>query len=261
MAGTLFDLQTVGELEESLPPGQGHAARLEQTLLQARALIESTVSLHRRRPATVSGVTHTDAEVTTETLERLVLRARRSVNVALTESVTFVEAVLRCLAGVPSGVTVRVLCSPAALEVAPTRLRALPAVRTFPHDLCGMVVVDGTSAFLRLGTQAAADGRAAVVTDRAAVSTLQLLYAGVWSRGRRMVDHPELSPRLRTELTRRILEQLRSGRTDAAAASQLQVSLRTYRRHVAEIMRELNASSRFQAGVRAVELGLLSRAG
>ncbi|MFD8519512.1 helix-turn-helix transcriptional regulator [Streptomyces capillispiralis] len=206
-------------------------------------------------------MTHTDAEVTTETLERLVLRARRSVNVALTESVTFVEAVLRCLAGVPSGVTVRVLCSPAALEVAPTRLRALPAVRTFPHDLCGMVVVDGTSAFLRLGTQAAADGRAAVVTDRAAVSTLQLLYAGVWSRGRRMVDHPELSPRLRTELTRRILEQLRSGRTDAAAASQLQVSLRTYRRHVAEIMRELNASSRFQAGVRAVELGLLSRAG
>ena len=38
----------------------------------------------------------------------------------------------------------------------------------------------------------------------------------------------------------------------------MQVSLRTYRRYVAEIMRELGANSRFQAGVRAVELGLLS---
>jgi DNA-binding NarL/FixJ family response regulator len=36
------------------------------------------------------------------------------------------------------------------------------------------------------------------------------------------------------------------------------VSLRTYRRHVAEIMRELDANSRFQAGARAVELGLLA---
>ncbi|MYS27731.1 DNA-binding response regulator [Streptomyces sp. SID7804] len=254
----MFDLPTVGDLEESLP--QGHAARLEQTLLQARALIESTMSLHRRRPATVSGVTHTDAEVTTETLERLILRARRSVNVALTGSVAFVETVLRCVAEVPSGVTVRVLCTPAALEVSPARLRGLAGVRILPHELSGFVVADGTSAFLRLATQGPADGRAAVVTDRAAVSTLQLLYAGVWSRGRRLVDHPEVSPRLRSELTRRILEQLRSGRTDATAAVELQVSLRTYRRHVAEIMRELNASSRFQAGVRAVELGLLPKA-
>ncbi|MFF8034126.1 MULTISPECIES: DNA-binding response regulator [unclassified Streptomyces] len=257
MAGTLFDLPTVGGFEDDVPPG--HAARLEQTLLQARALIESTVSLHRRRPATVSGLTHMDAEVTTETLERLVLRAKRSVNVALAGSVTFAESALRCLTGVPSGVTVRVLCSPATLEVAPARLRGLPAVRVFPHELCGFVTVDGASAFLRLGAQGATDDRAAVVTDRAAVSTLQLLYAGVWARGRRLVDHPEPSPRLRSDLTRRILEQLRSGRTDANAAGELQVSLRTYRRHVAEIMRELNASSRFQAGVRAVELGLLPK--
>jgi DNA-binding CsgD family transcriptional regulator len=255
VAGTVFDLQTDVELEESAP--RGHSARLEQTLLQARTLIEYTVSLHRRRPATVSGMTHTDAEVTAETLDRLIGRARRSVNVALTGSAGYVEAVLRRLVQVPSGVTVRVLCNPAALDVAPARLRSLPTVRVLRHELCGIVVVDGMSAFLRLGNEGAADERAAVVTDRAAVSTLQLLYAGAWSRGRRLVDHPEPSPRLRSELTRRILEQLRSGRTDATAAGALQVSLRTYRRHVAEIMRELDASSRFQAGVRAVELGLL----
>lgn len=259
MAGTAFDIPTDVEPEGSVP--RGHAARLEQTLLQARALIESTVSLHRRRPATVSGVTHMDAAVTAETLERLVRGARRSVNVALTGSAGFVEAVLRRLPQVPSGVTVRVLCNPAAIEIAPARLRGLPAVRVLRHELCGIVVVDGTAAFLRLGIEGSAGDRAVVVTDHAAVSTLQLLYAGAWSRGRRLVDHPEPSPCLRSEPTRRILEQLRSGRTDANAACALQVSLRTYRRRVAEIMRELDASSRFQAGVRAVELGLLHEAG
>jgi DNA-binding NarL/FixJ family response regulator len=64
---------------------------------------------------------------------------------------------------------------------------------------------------------------------------------------------------LRSDLARRILEQLRAGRTDDVAAREIDVSLRTYRRHVAEIMRALGANSRFQAGARAVELGLLER--
>lgn len=255
MAGTVFDLPDVGGLEGSV--AQSHAAHLEQTLLQARALIESTVSLHRRRPAAASGVMRTDAGVTAETLERLVLRARRSVSVTLTGSVVFVEAVLRSLEQVPNGVTVRVLCTPAAVDVALTRLHRLPAVRVFRHELCGLVVVDGTLAFLRSAPGGEESSRAAIVTDTTAVSALELLYASAWSRGRRFVGHTELSPRLRTDLTRRILERLRDGHTDATAARELQVSLRTYRRHVAEIMRELDASSRFQAGVRAVELGLL----
>ncbi|WP_410539852.1 DNA-binding response regulator [Streptomyces sp. KL2] len=255
MAGTAFDLPGVSGLEGSA--AQSHAAHLEQTLLQARALIESTVSLHRRRPAAVSGVMRTDGAVTAETLERLVLRARRSVSVTLTGCAVFAEAVLRSLEQVPSGVVVRVLCTPAAVDVALNRSRRPSAVRVFRHELNGLVVVDGTLAFLRSASGGEGGGRAAIVTDTTAVSALELLYASAWSRGRRFLGHTELSPRLRTEFTRRILERLRAGDTDATAARDLQVSLRTYRRHVAEIMRELDASSRFQAGVRAVELGLL----
>ena len=44
--------------------------------------------------------------------------------------------------------------------------------------------------------------------------------------------------------------------TDEAAARRLGTSLRTYRRRVAEPMAVLEAGSRFQAGVRAGELGL-----
>ncbi|MFD7403345.1 DNA-binding response regulator [Streptomyces sp. NPDC059866] len=56
--------------------------------------------------------------------------------------------------------------------------------------------------------------------------------------------------------TARVLRALGSGVTDEAAARELGMSLRTYRRRVAELLVALNAGSRFQAGVRAGELGL-----
>ncbi|GAA0359863.1 response regulator transcription factor [Microbispora corallina] len=55
---------------------------------------------------------------------------------------------------------------------------------------------------------------------------------------------------------RAILRALGSGHTDETAARELGLSLRTYRRRVAELMATLEAESRFQAGLRAGELGL-----
>jgi DNA-binding NarL/FixJ family response regulator len=62
---------------------------------------------------------------------------------------------------------------------------------------------------------------------------------------------PELDPE-----AREILRALGAGFTDEAAARRLGTSLRTYRRRVAELMAALEAGSRFQAGVRAGQLGL-----
>jgi DNA-binding NarL/FixJ family response regulator len=64
-------------------------------------------------------------------------------------------------------------------------------------------------------------------------------------------DVPELAPEARA-----ILRALGAGLTDEVAARQLGTSLRTYRRRVAELMAELEADSRFQAGLRVGELGL-----
>lgn len=58
-------------------------------------------------------------------------------------------------------------------------------------------------------------------------------------------------------LAPRILEVLSSGCKDETAARTLGLGLRTYRRRVAELMAALGATSRFQAGVRARELGLV----
>ncbi|HUN34785.1 MAG TPA: DNA-binding response regulator, partial [Trebonia sp.] len=70
---------------------------------------------------------------------------------------------------------------------------------------------------------------------------------GAYLRG----EVPELAPE-----AREILRTLGAGLTDEAAARRLGTSLRTYRRRVAELMTALDAGSRFQAGVRAGELGL-----
>ncbi|MEU9304013.1 DNA-binding response regulator [Streptomyces sp. NPDC048269] len=240
-------------------PPTDHAAHVEQTLLQARALIESTVSLNRRRPAKGPAAPHTDVAVVAEAVEELVRGARHAVCVAVTSADTFDRIARKALTTLEPGLAVRLLCAP---DVADESLAVLTRdaggrleVRVSGADLRDIVVVDGAAALVRA---VAATGQATLVHDPAAVRALELLFAGAWSRSRRLDDHLALSPRLRSDLTGRILERLRDGQTDDAASRELSVSLRTYRRHVAEIMRELNATSRFQAGVRAVELGLLT---
>lgn len=54
---------------------------------------------------------------------------------------------------------------------------------------------------------------------------------------------------------RKVLVALAKGLRDEAAAEQLSVSLRTYRRHVAQLMARLGATTRFQAALRAVDRG------
>ncbi|MFJ6696176.1 DNA-binding response regulator [Streptomyces sp. NPDC091272] len=95
------------------------------------------------------------------------------------------------------------------------------------------------------------------------VTTSQNLVDGVHSLFRAIWDSAlDLETYLRADVPqldadgRAILEALGSGRTDASAAQRLGLSLRTYRRRVAELMTTLEATSRFQAGLRAGELGL-----
>ncbi|GGX97458.1 DNA-binding response regulator [Streptomyces fructofermentans] len=98
------------------------------------------------------------------------------------------------------------------------------------------------------------------------VTTSQLLIDGVHSLVRAVWDSAvDLDACLRGEVPhldaegRTVLEALGSGLTDESAARRLGISLRTYRRRVAELMASLEAGSRFQAGLRAGELGLSGR--
>ncbi|WP_329052733.1 DNA-binding response regulator [Amycolatopsis sp. NBC_01488] len=93
-----------------------------------------------------------------------------------------------------------------------------------------------------------------VVSSPQLVQGIQSLFEAAWAGG---TDLESYRARF-TELgAREILEQLASGCKDETAARALGVGLRTYRRRVAELMDLLGASSRFQAGARAREAGLL----
>jgi DNA-binding CsgD family transcriptional regulator len=136
------------------------------------------------------------------------------------------------------------------------------AARLSRHGWPEQLMVDEGAALLRTRV-GASNGSAAdvalVVRAKPVVTTLASVFHADWDAS---VPLPEPVPdesRLATEPARRILDLLGAGYRDAAAASELGLSIRTYRRHVAELMSELRAESRFQAGVRAAHLGLLPR--
>ncbi|MFD7735615.1 response regulator transcription factor [Kitasatospora phosalacinea] len=60
-----------------------------------------------------------------------------------------------------------------------------------------------------------------------------------------------------TPTERQLLRLLGTGVTDDAAGQRLGISARTVGRHMASIMERLNASSRFEAGIKAAQHGWL----
>ncbi|MQA97093.1 MAG: DNA-binding response regulator [Streptosporangiales bacterium] len=93
-------------------------------------------------------------------------------------------------------------------------------------------------------------------TSPTVITTVASLFDGTWQAAAPLEDFLARDRPWVDGDARTILRELASGRTDTAAARRLGVSLRTYRRRVAELMRLLESESRFQAGVRAGRLGL-----
>ncbi len=93
-----------------------------------------------------------------------------------------------------------------------------------------------------------------VISSPDLVQGIQSLFEAAWHGA---TDLESYRARFTEPAAREILEQLASGCKDETAARTLGVGLRTYRRRVAELMELLGASSRFQAGARAREAGLL----
>jgi DNA-binding CsgD family transcriptional regulator len=93
----------------------------------------------------------------------------------------------------------------------------------------------------------------AIVQAPDVVAGLAMLFEATWDSG---VDLAEFDGPALDERSREVAQMLGSGLTDEASARKLGLSLRTYRRRVAELMELLAADSRFQAGLRARDLGV-----
>ncbi|WP_405513082.1 DNA-binding response regulator [Streptomyces canus] len=92
--------------------------------------------------------------------------------------------------------------------------------------------------------------------EPALVSGAYALFEAAWETATDLASFFDADrPRIDAQ-AREVLHALGSGMTDVTASRELGMSLRTYRRRVAELLVALGADSRFQAGVRAGELGL-----
>ncbi|MFI6801759.1 DNA-binding response regulator [Streptosporangium canum] len=164
-------------------------------------------------------------------------------------------------AGSP-GFTSRKLLSPVALaeEESRAHLRLVQSkgalVRISDSPLPHETILIDRRVMILAGRETPTGREYTVTTSQVLVDGVHSLFQAIWDKS---VD---LDTYLRSDVPhldadgRVILEALGSGLTDESAAKRLGVSLRTYRRRVAELMAKLEAGSRFQAGLRAGELGL-----
>ena len=94
------------------------------------------------------------------------------------------------------------------------------------------------------------------VDEPTVVQNVLSLFDAAWHAATDLHIYDTQHAELRT-IAPRVLELLASGCKDETAARTLGLGVRTYRRRVADLMSALGATSRFQAGLRARELGLI----
>lgn len=128
-------------------------------------------------------------------------------------------------------------------------------VRVTDSGATGMVIADRRWALV--GQNPVRDRQCCVSTcSGAIVAVLQQLADRTW-RASWDLELLPLTERRDWPVLLSVLRLLGAGYKDALGARLLGMSLRTYRRHVAELLHVLSAGSRFEAGARAARLGLL----
>lgn len=134
-------------------------------------------------------------------------------------------------------------------------LRGHAEIRITTEDVNETIILDRRFAILA-GDLADGTRSYGVVTEAAVVQGVASLFEVAWRSATELAvydaQHAEL-----VASAPRVLELLASGCKDETAARVLGLGVRTYRRRVAELMATLGAESRFQAGARARELGLI----
>ena len=125
-------------------------------------------------------------------------------------------------------------------------------IRTGSAPDQAMLAVDGVTALLPSGGRTVA-----VITQPGVVRTLCGFADIAWSHA---AAAPSVVPAdadtVHRTMQQRIVALLADGAKDETIARALGMSVRTCRRHIADIMQRLDAVSRFQAGANAVRFGL-----
>lgn len=254
-------------LDALLSLEQAELSRRERQLLEARAELARLVRTTDDAVAPVREVRRIDElDRVVEVLRELTARCyQEALNVLPGDPLApevLEDAAAHDLAMLDRGVRLRMLYTRRQVDDAPMleymslMRRAGARIRiadTLPHRL---LIFDRTVSFLPVEPRRPASG-ALVVREPAITANLVMLFESLWAGARDLEEALRVARPAASELDRSVLMLISSGVKDEAAARQLGISDRTYRRHVADILARLGASSRFQAGVEAVRRGWL----
>ncbi|MGW0535065.1 helix-turn-helix transcriptional regulator [Streptomyces sp. NPDC003032] len=242
--------------------------------------MNSPSASHAWPTSSTSSTSSTDLIVSLRGERELVRRAgslftgaREEFLCAAADLVTFSRGVNAAFAGgrrpplVPGGLEMRKLYTPRALADAEAEARLVRIAESGAHVRISAaplvheaIVIDRRVAILA-GAPVRGTRTYTVIRSPDAVEGVRSLVYAAWETAVDLAEYRRTRPPALSEEARRVLRALGAGHTDEAAARELGMSLRTYRRRVAELMAALGATSRFQAGLRAAELDISSRGG
>ncbi|WP_052682057.1 helix-turn-helix transcriptional regulator [Saccharothrix sp. ST-888] len=130
-------------------------------------------------------------------------------------------------------------------------------IRTSNLVFENLVLVGDDVAFLPDHTSGQDAPTVTVVYEPSMISLLRRLYEYAWQAGTDFEADAVSYGETLDDVKATILDLLASGLKDEVVARRIGMSSRTFRRHIAGIMDELGADSRFQAGVAAARAGLV----
>ena len=157
-----------------------------------------------------------------------------------------------------SGRRSRAIYPARVLEEAPEVIRARAEAGEHVRILAAVpsrVAIMGTSAVLMSEHWGSSAGRRLVIRQDAIIGAITMLFDRLWDRAMSVPGLGSEPDPGRTDDRRLLLDQLSAGAKDEQIARALGLGLRTVRRRVADILEELDAESRFQAGAEAVRRG------
>jgi DNA-binding CsgD family transcriptional regulator len=162
------------------------------------------------------------------------------------------------------GIKTRALYQHSALRDRATRaylneLAANGARIRFAPSLPGRsLVVDRATALLPIPTEDPGRHGLAIVREPNVIAWVVATFEQLWAEGTRLEDVINRQHEDETELDQTraaILRLMAEGEKDEAISRRLSISVRTCRRHIADYMAQVGATSRFQAGVIAARAG------
>lgn len=198
---------------------------------------------------------------TTAAAERLVSTARHEALFLVRRftpgSFEFSRQLIECV--LRRGATVRIVCAAELVKQPPIAEHLTWLAerdirpRIAPVGGSHLALVDGATALVEDSS-----GQSWIERRSSVVDALQAMAGNLWDVGAPVPDRfPMATGGLAQERQEHVLRLLAEGLTDDMVARRLGVSVRTVRNDVASSMNALHACSRFQAGARAAQLGLV----